>query len=172
MNRRNLLLGVAGAAIVAALPAHADAVTMVDGRAVTDGRTYQDFLLDYEKGVVARVSRHWQAHFTETDTPGAFLIDGETFQGSPLTGKLSTPYSFIATYGWPETGAPLILTITPPTDFDLWLLRLDWHFEQVDGLEGVSYVEQTGRECWQAMFDDGMSPEDACREERSCWDPE
>lgn len=50
-------------------------------------------------------------------------------------------------------------------EFDKWLAELD----KVALKNGhtSSYVEGTGKDCWQGYFDDGFSPEDAFAEDAS-----
>ncbi len=166
LNRRVLFMGVAAVAVASALPTES-AATLYTRRVLNEhANRYIDRLLDYEGGVILRTSTFWQARFTETDQSDAFFVDGETYTGHKLRGKLSTPY-----YWTTNAVNARFLTITPPTDFDLWLLRLDWHFEQF-GVSERRYSEETGRECWQAMYDEGMTPQNAFREEVFCWEPE
>lgn len=48
--------------------------------------------------------------------------------------------------------------------FDQWLSDLD-ALARAEGCER-SYVEQTGRECWQAPYDDGITPAEAWADEK------
>ena len=49
-------------------------------------------------------------------------------------------------------------------DFETWIAKID-ELAAKDNAHPGSYVAQTGTECWRAMYDDGMTPEEAWSEE-------
>ncbi|MBR2118481.1 MAG: hypothetical protein IJ935_07385 [Afipia sp.] len=50
-------------------------------------------------------------------------------------------------------------------DFADWMKALATELGKTFSMDGAEYIRQTGEECWHAMFEDGMSPEDAAGEE-------
>ncbi len=50
-------------------------------------------------------------------------------------------------------------------DFENWKTELTAELGRVFATDGADYIRQTGEDCWREMFEDGLSPADAAREE-------
>jgi hypothetical protein len=51
-------------------------------------------------------------------------------------------------------------------EFENWKTELAAELGRVFAMDGAAYIRETGDDCWREMFDDGLSPADAAREEK------
>lgn len=60
------------------------------------------------------------------------------------------------------------LVVATPSPFDLFLAEINRRAEQDGAVDlGKRYADLTGHECWREMFNDGLTAQEAWREE--CW---